>query len=307
MTSTGDILNDTASPAPDAVRRERPVKRRGLAGRIVRFLGRTLRWSWPFLVLLLLFAVYNGYQRRSTGGEVGFGLQGGPSVAPTGAFRVAVFNIQGSVDKNPAVLERIAKALQPSDVAGLMEVRANARRQDSRSQAQQIAEFLPRGWIFAPAEQRFWAPGGGNALISRFDVGRWTRIPLPEEGDDGSCRNVLLADLPVAGRTVRLMVAHVDRGQSKSRQLQAVTHLFESTQGPVVLLADLNVTPGDPKLKGLRDAGGDDVLAQFDASRGDERVDYIFIKGLKATGAGRTDDRSLSDHALFWADLELAD
>ena len=256
-------------------------------------------------MLVLLFAVYDGWQRRSAGGDTGFGLQGkAPVVRAMPHFRVGLYNIQGAVDKSNDALGKIGQTISPTDLTGLVEIRANARKSDSRNQAQQIAESLQRGWIFAPAEERFWAPGGGNGLVSRFPIGRWTRLPLPAGGDDGSQRNILLADMAILDRTVRIIVTHVDRGESRQRQLQAVAHLFDSIAGPAVLLADLNATPADPLLKPLFAAGAVDAIAKSGA-QGAERVDWILVKGLNVKEAGYVNEPASSDHAFFWADLEL--
>lgn len=278
----------------------------GGAVRVLRFIGRTLRWSWPFLVLILLFAVYDGWQRRSAGGAAGVGLTGtiaAPADANSHRLRVGLYNIQGAVDKDDAVLAKIGQAIAATDVAGLVEVRANARRSDDRNQAQKIAEPLRRGWIFAPAERRFWADGGGNALVSRLPVGAWTRLPLPAAADRGSHRNVLLADLPLGGSNVKVIVAHIDRGDARAAQLHAVTHLFRSVAGPVVLIGDLNTRPNDPAMKPLLE-GGVDAIARSGAT-GNERVDWIIARDLNVVAAGVADDPTLSDHSFYWADLEL--
>lgn len=277
--------------------------------RVLRFVGRQLRWSWPFLLLVLLFAVYDGWQRRSAGGDAGNGLRGAirspVDVDSARRFRVGLYNIQGAVNKTDDVLARIGKAMASTDIAGLVEVRANARKLDGRNQAQKLGEMLGRGWIFAPAERRFWADGGGNGMVSRIPVGPWTRLPLPAAGDRGSHRNVLLVDLPVAGRTVHLLVAHVDRGDARAGQLQAVTHLFRSVAGPAVLLGDLNTRPNDAAIRPLLEDGGVDAIARAGAT-GSERVDWIIARGLNVIDAGIADDPSLSDHSFYWADLELA-
>ena len=125
---------------------------------------KALAWGWPFLVLILLFAVYDGWQRRTAGGAAGTGLAGAiapdPSARPTtatpGRFRVGIYNIQGAVGKDdPAVLPTIADTLAPTDVCGLTEVRANARHADNRNQAQKVADVLRRGGLVAPGERGF--------------------------------------------------------------------------------------------------------------------------------------------------------
>ena len=280
---------------------------------------RALAWGWPFLVLFLLFALYLGWERRPAGGAAGFGLSGAigpdpatqPSANPDATlsprrFLVGVYNIQGAVGKDdPAVLAKVADTLSATDVCGLVEVRANARHADDRNQAQKVADVLRRGWLFAPAERRFWADGGGNGLVSRLPAGSWTRLPLPAAGDAGSHRNVLLVDVPVAGRTVKLLVTHLDRGDARPAQMRALAHLFESVRGTAVILGDLNADPFDPLVAPLlKVPGARDVISDFQGPKA-KRVDWIVAKELTAVDVGRTDDPQASDHSFFWADLEL--
>jgi endonuclease/exonuclease/phosphatase family metal-dependent hydrolase len=282
--------------------RPKPAKR----SRLVRILR---LWPFPAIVLVAL-AVY-GFQRHSAGGATGIALSGSvsPTVAATvrtdGRFRVGIYNIQGAVGKDdPAILAKIAQAVATTDFCGLVEVRPNVLKSDRRSQAQQIAESIGYAWLFAPAERRFWMDGLGNGVVSRLPAGPWTRLPLPG-GDSDANRNVILLRPMVAGRSVNVMVSHVDRGPARVAQVAALTQLFQSLEAPVVLLADLNTDALDPVAAPLLATPG--VVEPIGQRLGvrEKRVDWIIARGVSVVDAGRVDDPSLSDHSFFWADLEL--
>ena len=144
-----------------------------------------------------------------------------------------------------------------------------------------------------------------NGVVSRLPAAGWVRLPLPASDEVGSNRNVVLARVVVGpGRTVTVLVTHLDRGSAKPAQAAAVAELFRSVEAPAVLLADLNAGAGDPAVAPILAApGAVDVLGgKLGASDG--RVDWIVARGLTVIDAGRVAGGP-SDHDFYWAELEL--
>ncbi|HEX8915017.1 MAG TPA: endonuclease/exonuclease/phosphatase family protein [Humisphaera sp.] len=292
---TTEVLTPPAPPRRSAVRRA--------VGLVLRL--------WPFWALPALLVVYTGWVRTSAGGASGDAFHGTVSPAAAakvradGRFRVGIYNIQGAVGKqDPAILKRIAETVAQTDVCGLTEVRGNSYSADRRNQAQMLGEEIGHAWLFAPSERRFWRDSNGNGVVARVPVGPWARLPLPDTGEPGTFRNVVLMTATLGGKPVRVLVAHADRGPARADQMRAIGEVFASVQAPAVLLADLNGDPFDPLLKHVMSApGAADVISDRIGAK-DKRVDWIVTRGLKVVDAGRVEDGS-SDHAFFWADLEL--
>jgi endonuclease/exonuclease/phosphatase family metal-dependent hydrolase len=264
---------------------------------------------WPFLAIVLIALAAYGWQRQSTGGASGWQLNGAISPAAAaqvrsdGRFRVGIYNIQGAVGKDDAAIARIGQIIADTDICGLTEVRANALSR-APNQAQQIGERLCRAWLFAPAERRFWMDLGGNGVVTRLPAGPWTRLPLPTGGYSDANRNIVLLRVLVANQPVNVLVAHLDRGPARAAQFVALTHLFQTLEGPLVLLADLNAEPADAEMLPLMATPWTlDPIAHFLKTK-DKRVDWILTKGVDAVAAGKVED-PVSDHSFFWVDLQL--
>jgi endonuclease/exonuclease/phosphatase family metal-dependent hydrolase len=161
-------------------------------------------------------------------------------------------------------------------------------------------------WLFAPAEHRWGHDHFGNAVLCSLPVQAWERIPLPRHYGH-SCRNVVLLSAAYRGRTLRLVVTHLDRGddRDRDRQLQTVAALFLGQQEPAILLGDLNTTGDEPLLAQLLSTPGvHDPVAEILGPKTPRRIDWMLTRGLETVDAGVIENDA-SDHPCVWAELKL--
>ena len=266
------------------------------------------------ILLLLILAAAGVYwhasRRVSTGPDAGVAINGNVAGRDDGAstIRIGTFNIHGckGLDgrRDP---DRVARDLGGLDFVGLHEV----RRSDFDgigNQAEMLGQRVGMGWLFAPAESQWYGRKHfGNAVLTRLAVTRWLRIPLPRK-HDYSFRNMLLVDVRHRGRTIRVLVAHVNQRAPRERrmQLDCVLGMFLALDEPAVLVGDLNTRRDDPAMQtALATPGVVNPVAQALSPQESDMIDWILVRGLRGVDAGIRDSGA-SDHPLVWAELEVA-
>src|SRR4051812_5320445 len=265
---------------------------------------RHLRWLIP--LLLLAGVLLWGYVPTPTGPMAGTVLSGNAIRATTRpTLRVATFNIHSG--KNVAgqfSLQKTAGVLQGFDLIALNEVRGKNLLTDE-DQAQVLGEKLHMQWLFAPSENRWWHEDFGNGVLCTVSVLDWRRVPLVGSFGRGK-RNILVMQLKFQGKTVNVLITHIDRGADHKKQLAAVLDEFMRVSEPAVLMGDLNGEAGNPSIAAfLKAPGVKDAVGSVMGNRAPaDRIDWIFIRGLEAINAG-VDDNDASDHPMVWAELKL--
>ena len=258
-----------------------------------------LRWLIPILVVvgILLW----GYLPTPTGPAAGTVIYGNAirsSTRPT--LRVATFNIHSG--RNAAGqfnLDKTAAVLKGFDLIALNEVRGKPMFQNM-DQAQVLGEKLNMQWLFAPTENRWWHESFGNGVLSAISVMDWKRTPLAGSFGRGK-RNLIVLRVMLQGRTMNVLITHIDRGSDHKKQLAAVLEEFVNVSEPAVLMGDLNGEAGDPSIVPfLKAPGVKDVVGSAAA----DRIDWIFTRGLETVSAG-IDRNDASDHPMVWAELKL--
>ncbi len=221
-------------------------------------------------------------------------------------LRIATFNIHGGEGRDGGFdLGRTADALRGFDLVGLNEVHGRYAW-ETADQAEWLARELRTAWLFAPTEERWWHYQFGNGVLSKLPVSFWQRIPLRSH-HGRSFRNVVLASAELRGRTLHVVVTHLDRSDPRDRQeqWQAVAGLFLSLAEPAVLMGDMNTEENEPPLAQLLAAPGvHDPLREFLGEAAPRRIDWILTRGLRTVDAGIRDDGA-SDHPCVWAEVSL--
>jgi endonuclease/exonuclease/phosphatase family metal-dependent hydrolase len=242
--------------------------------------------------------------RRQAPAMSGSGTQGTfePRIVE-GSFSIATYNIRrGKGMDERRDVSRNAGDVEPFDVVWLNEV--GGRSADFENQAHQIAELNRAGWVFAPREMSRGRMVLGNAFVSRLAIGHWSSHPMRKTKPDGY-RNFVLASFEVGGRVVRVIGVHTDGSEDRDEQVRIACELFRSIEPPVILLGDFNTRRDHPLVAQLLDDPQIvEPMRALNHPAPENRIDWIFARGLRAHEAGMIDNRH-SDHPVYWARFEF--
>jgi endonuclease/exonuclease/phosphatase family metal-dependent hydrolase len=219
-------------------------------------------------------------------------------------IRVASFNIQsGRGLDGKTDLSRTAALLRSFDLIGLNEAQGHVFGPEH--QPAELGRMLELPHLFAASERRWWHDDFGNGLLSRLPVRHWSVTPLPGDRSSGY-RNLVRATIRIDdGRTLSVMVTHLDRTTDRLQQLRLVGEIFLSLREPAILMGDLNSNGDDPILRDvLAAAGVIDPIGDTPALSAKERIDWILVRGLRTIDGGVV-TTAASDHPLVWAELEV--
>jgi endonuclease/exonuclease/phosphatase family metal-dependent hydrolase len=228
---------------------------------------------------------------------------------PSAPLRVATFNTHAGVGRDGIRdLGRTAEALNNLDLAALQEVR-NPFLGIEGPQVADVAARLKMAWMFVPAERRWWHNHYGNALLTRFPLADYVRIPLPTPSRQ-RFRAALLTNFEHWGRTVHVLTVHIDKDEEKDThniQLRTSFDLFLSLSEPAILLGDLNEFATHPEMvRVLSTPGVHNALADIPGPTVKKNpIDWIITRGLRTVRAEWITNPA-SDHPVARADLELA-
>ncbi|HXY34603.1 MAG TPA: endonuclease/exonuclease/phosphatase family protein [Planctomycetaceae bacterium] len=264
------------------------------------------------LVAIAIGVVGDGAMQRPADPVEPLVLHETERLAPLGSsvpLRVATFNTHAGVGRDGIRdLGRTAEALKDLDIAALQEVR-NPLFGVGGPQVSDVAARLNMGWIFVPAERRWWHNHYGNALLTRLPLADYVRIPLPTPSRQ-RFRAALLTNFEHWGRTVHVLTVHIDKDEEQDThniQLRTSFDLFLSLSEPAILLGDLNEFATHPELvRLLKTPGVHNALADIPGPTVKKNpIDWIITRGLRTVRAEWIANPA-SDHPVARADLELA-
>ena len=244
-----------------------------------------------------------------------------------GKIRIATFNIHRCKGRDgQRDVDRVAELLRGVDVAGLNEVHGGIFW-DSTNQAEILGKKLHLAWLFTPTNRRLLNGDFGNGLLTKLPVRSWQSIPLPPNRCQSN-RLALLVVLEYQDRPINLIIAHLAHRRDKKEvldrrdldadeqiqhdrarhvQLDTVISLFLSLAEPAILMGDFNTFPSDPLIQRLKNTPGvSDAVVEAGGTNPPNRVDWIFLRGLKCTEADMVKNDA-SDHPMVWADVEPID
>jgi endonuclease/exonuclease/phosphatase family metal-dependent hydrolase len=236
--------------------------------------------------------------------------------------RIATWNLWGRYgpweERLPAITETLRRV--DADIVGLQEVWEG----DGRSQASELAAALGYAEPVYAANLERDGARSGNAVLSRWPIGRREVRRLPREGagavdDEGEERLVVLAEVEGPRGPIQVFCAHLswrgDHSGVRQEQVAAICGFVRESRPrsfPAVLLGDLNADPDSDEVRILtgqraapvpgvmfRDVwtwvGNDDraptwsnnnpfAAASLDLDR---RIDHILVAAPKAGGCGQ--------------------
>ena len=240
----------------------------------------------------------------------------------TTRVRIATWNLWGRYGPWEARAGAITETLRriDADIVGLQEVWEDAHR----SQASELAAALGFGEPVYAANLERDEQRSGNAVLSRWPIGRHEVRRLPREAagaadDEGEERLVVLAEIEGPRGPIQVFCAHLSwRGdhsgirQAQVGEICGFVRECRSRTFPAVLLGDLNADPESDELRALtgqravpvpgvmfRDAwtaagnlehgatwsnGNPFAAASLDLDR---RIDHILVAAPKLGGCGQ--------------------
>ncbi|HZM41099.1 MAG TPA: endonuclease/exonuclease/phosphatase family protein [Acidimicrobiales bacterium] len=274
------------------------------------------RYRVPAFVLLLLAL----FATVVAGTGTAAGVPGAPPPRP---LRVATFNIHHGVGlDNVLDLERIAATVESTgvEVVGLQEVDVHfGARSDFVDQANWLADRLGMYVVFganlnldplsAGAPRRQY----GTAILSEHRIRESTNtlLPRPEGGEQ---RGLLEAHIRVRGLPVTVYNTHLQHDSQVERlaQIATIRDIIAGVDESVVVLGDLNATPGSPEIANLTEdlvdswvtAGVGDGFT-YDAATPHARIDYVMSSGDVVARTAAVVTADASDHLPVVVDLGL--
>lgn len=207
-----------------------------------------------------------------------------------------------------------------AQIIGLQEVDRNRERTARTNTARLIAEELGLhyAWAAPPAVNAGDEEETGVAVLSAYPMSDVERIVLPHEGPGRRRRAAIGATLRLsATQSVRVYSVHAETRipvEKKMDQLRAVVESLDRRPAVkrAVVLGDFNTIKG----KDVRGARQLFAAANFVTPFADERktwrtlvfklkLDWIWLRGLDATGHDIVRRIGLSDHWPLWVKVKL--
>ncbi len=185
---------------------------------------------------------------------------------PRPRYRILAWNIErGAEFEGQVEALRRHEYLQESDVLLLTEADAGMARSGNREVAREMAEALGFAYVFVPCYLNFGKGSGmerrvegenllalhGNAILSRYPIGRAWRIPLMNGIDKIASREKRLgrqaavaAEIDLPGCPITAVSIHLDAQSSQRHRNLQMQRILEQldTARPVVLGGDWNTS-----------------------------------------------------------------
>ena len=214
-------------------------------------------------------------------------------------IQVATYNIHGSRGTDGVKdLARTAGIIRGADIAALQEVHAGW----TTNQAQELAQVLTLGWLYAPTVRRWCRNYRGNGLLSRLPVKHWQTHLLPNV-NGYRYRVYTVTEIVLKDSVLSVVFTHLHTRQGREQQLKIVLNHFQNLPLPAMLIGDLNTKRDDPVLRqhlprDCIDAVGCTLENQDPANR----VDWILTRGLSVVAGGFVPP-GVSDHPYYWIEI----
>ncbi|HEY3581536.1 MAG TPA: endonuclease/exonuclease/phosphatase family protein [Pyrinomonadaceae bacterium] len=240
--------------------------------------------------------------------------------ATTNELKVVSYNIRW---RGGAELKRLAKLLhEDREVGGasilcLQEVDRKKKRTGNSNTVKTLADSLGMhyAWAAPPAAKLGDEEETGVAILSVYPLAEVKRIVLPNAGPGQRRRVALGATLEIDGRKWRIYSVHAETRiplDKKMEQYKAVLedlHRFPADT-PAIVMGDFNTwepNAGGKTAKLFMNAG---LQTPFDGQKTFRRrvlflpielhLDWVWLRGLEATGHGVDRQIEVSDHFPLW-------
>lgn len=233
-------------------------------------------------------------------------------------LRVMTYNIHVGVGMDKKLdLQRVADVInrEQPDLVGLQEVDRGVRRTEGKDEIAELAAMTRMAFAFAP---NLDYQGGkyGVAILSRWPI-KDTVHRMFENKREAERRGMLKVEVDVEGRLVNFVTTHLDYQFEDGRlfETEQLLKFLLSVKGPLIVVADLNDTPGGSAYKAMRILFDDAWITSrakgdgfsYPADKPVKRIDHIFYRsgeGMRAKKAWVVETLA-SDHIPVVATIEI--
>ena len=219
-------------------------------------------------------------------------------------LRVMSYNVGGHGARwSRRHIEKVARTISEAapDVVGLQEVHRGTRQSRLEDQAAALGRLTGMAVHFGKS---FAMDGGGdfgNAVLTRGELRSAAVLPLPGPGEP---RTLLHTRIGLAGCEIHFYVTHLAAWgrwgrTARSVQISGLVEQLKQSDGPFVLVGDLNAPPDAPEIGTLMAAElfrmcGDDIAVTHRFMR--QRIDYVFAGPGWTTASYQVIRSGPSDH-----------
>ncbi len=180
-------------------------------------------------------------------------------------------------------LEATASVIEASgaDIVFLQEVSRGWLVTSGNDQLAWLSRRLDMPYAWGPASSDdLW----GNAVLSRFPITAETLVRY--DSTENLKRSALIVELDIGrDRTLTAISTHLDNpeetSQARSEQVEQLIGLL-TLEYPTILAGDFNMSPDDPLIQEIVNAGlvdaGEAGGANEGTSQDDRRIDYVFVR-----------------------------
>lgn len=206
-----------------------------------------------------------------------------------------------------------------AQIIGLQEVDRNKKRTGNVNTARQLADALGMryAWAAPPDSDKDGEEETGVLILSAYPLSDVERIVLEGEGPDGRRRVAVGATVSVGRSALRVYSVHaetrmpVENKVGHWRSVLEDLKRFPEARG-VIVLGDFNTVKG----KDVKAARKLFAEAGFNTPFPDDRktwktfviklkLDWLWLRGLDATGFGIDKSVDLSDHWPLWVRIRV--
>jgi endonuclease/exonuclease/phosphatase family metal-dependent hydrolase len=240
--------------------------------------------------------------------------------ATTNELKVVSYNIRW---RGGDELKRLAKLLHEDPEVGgasilcLQEVDRKKKRTGNSNTVKTLADSLGMHYVWAapPAAKPGDEEETGVAILSVYPLAEVKRIVLPNAGPGQRRRVALGATLEIDGRKWRIYSVHAETRISLDKKMEQYNAILEDLRRfpadtPAIVMGDFNTwepNAGGKTAKLFTNAG---LQTPFDGQKTFRRrvlflpielhLDWVWLRGLEATGHGVDRQIEVSDHFPLW-------
>ena len=201
-----------------------------------------------------------------------------------------------------------------ADIIGLNEIRGEGDLFEYEAQMEALASLTGYHYYFGPAILVCGKGPYGNGILSKYPIKSVEKIMIPDpepkiHGQHYETRCILKATIDV-GTDLTFMVSHF--GLNLDERENAVKILLPALESEkCVFMGDLNTTPEEPILDGIRArmTDADDYLngklLSFPSDKPEIKIDYIFVSPDIKIKYADIPAKVVSDHRPYFARIEI--